>query len=185
MRRMAIAVTLLVAGAGLWALSPGARTTVAVVADDDARVLVLDDCDPNDWAGPPPGGGCALEEGDVTRAEFNALRFSPLQTSSPPPVIGHQAWRNDPSYLKVEEGDTVKVKNKGGRGHTFTKVAAFGGGLVPGLNQGLVPAPECATAANLPPGAKEEVSGLSVGNHRFQCCFHPWMRTLIKVKPAE
>ncbi len=21
-----------------------------------------------------------------------------------------------------------------------------------------------------------------MGNHRFMCCFHPWMRALIKVK---
>jgi hypothetical protein len=26
------------------------------------------------------------------------------------------------------------------------------------------------------------VSGLTVGNHRFQCCNHPWMRAIIKVK---
>lgn len=178
MRRRAIPMALLVTGVAFWALSPGARMTGAVVADGDEKVRVLDDCDPNGWPGAPPGGGCALEEGDVARAEFNAERFSPLALS----IIGHQAWRNDPSYLKIEEGETIKVKNQGGRGHTFTEVAAFGGGLVPPLNQGLGVANECNTATALPPGAKVEVTGLSVGNHRFQCCFHPWMRTLVKVK---
>jgi hypothetical protein len=24
-------------------------------------------------------------------------------------------------------------------------------------------------------------SGLPVGTHRFQCCIHPWMRTVIEV----
>jgi hypothetical protein len=33
----------------------------------------------------------------------------------------------------------------------------------------------------LPPDASLQVGGLDVGNHRFQYCLHPWMRTLIKV----
>lgn len=154
----------------------------AVGAAAHEEVAVLDDCDPTDpnWF-LPPGAGCALEEGDVTRAEFDAEVFSPLATNP----VGHQAWRNDPAYLKIEFGDTVKVKNKGGRNHTFTKVAEFGGGTVAGLNGGLTPAPECTGVPNLPPGASLEVSGLSVDNHRFQCCRHPWMRTLIKVLPDD
>ena len=31
----------------------------------------------------------------------------------------------------------IKVTNRGGRGHTFTEVAEFGGGRVPPLNVGL------------------------------------------------
>jgi hypothetical protein len=38
-------------------------------------------------------------------------------------------------------------------------------------------------ATDLQPGDRTEVSGLAEGNHRFQCCIHPWMRALIKVKP--
>jgi len=91
----------------------------------------------------------------------------------------------DPSYLKVETEDGVSVRNSGGRMHTFTEVAAFGGGRVPPLNQGLAMAPECATATNIPPGTGAEVTGLSAGNHRFQCCIHPWMRAIVKVKPED
>jgi hypothetical protein len=70
------------------------------------NVEVLDDCAPNaDWG----VNGCLLDEGDVTRSEFNAELLSPLADA----VIGHQAWRNDPSYLKIEFGDTVNVKNTG------------------------------------------------------------------------
>jgi len=146
------------------------------------QVIVLDDCDPADYnTVPPPGGGCTLDEGDVTRAEFNAERFSPLADA----IIGHQAWRNDPAYLKIEFGDTLKVKNKGGRNHTFTEVANFGGGTVLPLNVGLDQAPECIAASTLAPDDSIKVTGLSVGNHRFQCCFHPWMRTLIKVLPDD
>jgi plastocyanin len=86
----------------------------------------------------------------------------------------------------VEVGKTIRVKNEGGRDHTFTEVAAFGGGKVPppgaGLNEGLVTAPECPTSINIPPGGSARVSNLASGDHRFQCCIHPWMRALITVK---
>ncbi len=184
MRGRGIAVALLIMGIGVL-LFVGAWRTGPVLAsdsDNDARVTLRDDCDPRDptWA---PTGGCALRRGDVDRNEFNALVQSPLSNAT----IGHPAWRFDPSYLKIEADETVEVRNRGGRGHTFTEVAAFGGGFVPPLNFGLTPAPECTPAAApvLPPGAETNVTGLGVGNHRFQCCIHPWMRTLIKVKPND
>ena len=126
-------------------------------------------------------GGCLLKRGDVTFAEFNAELSSPLSLA----VIGHQAWRNDPPYLKIEAGKSVHVRNRGGRTHTFTEVANFGGGRVPNpnLNKGLAPAPECPGSVDILPGGSATVSGLAAGNHRFQCCIHPWMRALIKVKP--
>lgn len=146
--------------------------------DDGNEIALLDDCDPRDptWA---PTGGCKLAKGDVTRAEFNAFLNSPLSLS----VVGHQAWTIEPTYLKAQPNATVKVTNRGGRGHTFTEVTNFGGGRVPPLNQGLLPAKECATSSDVAPGASIAVNGLSVGNHRFQCCIHPWMRAVIKVKP--
>jgi hypothetical protein len=69
--------------------------------------------------------------------------------------------------------------------HTFTEVASFGGGRVPPLNVGLAPAPECAAAVNVPPGHRIEIEGLEPGNHRFQCCIHPWMRALVKVQGED
>lgn len=151
------------------------------------QISVLDDCDPSDpgWA---PTGGCSLKGGSVTFAEFNLLLLSPLSLST----VGHPSWRNEPSYLLVGTGDKVQVRNRGGRFHTFTPVAQFGGGRVPvpELNQGLTMAPECALAPGavdpwgLTPGAKLEVKGLSAGNHRYQCCIHPWMRALVKVQSS-
>ena len=140
------------------------------------QIAMRDDCDPRDpaWA---PTGGCLLRRGTVTFGEFNAEMNSALSAS----VVGHQAWRNDPSYLKVEEGKSIPVRNEGGRVHTFTEVAMFGGGRVPPLSRGLVFAPECATAANVAPGETIHISNLGPGNHRFQCCIHPWMRAIIKV----
>jgi hypothetical protein len=76
------------------------------------------------------------------------------------------------------------IANRGGRPHTFTKVANFGGGKIPNpaLNEGLVTAPECPASVDIPPGGSTRISGLTVGNHRFQCCIHPWQRALVKVQ---
>jgi hypothetical protein len=154
-------------------------------SDDDSDggpISILDTCDPRDpgWA---PTGGCLLRRGDVTLAEFNALLASPHSTA----VVGHPAWRNDPSHVSTRSGKKIRVRNEGGRLHTFTPVAAFGGGRVPPLNQGLTPAPECQLAPGttdrfaVPPGERLELQRLGTGLHRFQCCIHPWMRATIRV----
>ena len=166
------------------AMAPGAAASAdrAIQNDDDhgaAKIAIRDDCDPTDaaWA---PTGGCLLRRGNVRFAEFNAELSSLLSTA----VVGHQGWRNDPSYLVAEVGRTVRVRNEGGRVHTFTEVAQFGGGRVPnpGLNKGLVQAPECPGSTDIRPGETVELSDLLPGNHRFQCCIHPWMRGIVKVR---
>jgi hypothetical protein len=149
---------------------------------DEPRVEVYDDCKPTDpgWA---PTGGCTLSGGKVNLDEFNIFLSSPLSQS----VVGHPAWRMEKSYIKIPPNTDVEVENEGGRLHTFTKVAQFGGGRVPPLNQGLTPAPECALAPGAPdptallPEGTLTIQGLTLGNHRYQCCIHPWMRALIKV----
>ena len=120
------------------------------------RIAILDACDPTDpaWA---PTGGCARHRGpsDVSFAEFNTLLSSPLSLS----VIGHPAWRNQPS----------------------------GGGRVPPLNQGLTPAPECLlpSTTDVPPGGTLRFTENDPGIERYQCCIHPWMRALIRVTPGR
>lgn len=162
------------AAAALWVLPPG----TAFAHDDHGRVVVMrDDCDPNDpaWA---PVGGCTRKNGKVNFAEFIGELDSPLAAA----VIGHQAWRNDPAYIEIESNGFLIARNRGGRVHTFTNVAHFGGGTVGLLNEGLVPAPECSTATEVPPNHQVTMEPLPVGNHRFQCCLHPWMRAIVKVK---
>ncbi|HSA57039.1 MAG TPA: hypothetical protein VLE53_15105 [Gemmatimonadaceae bacterium] len=145
------------------------------------QIAILDDCDADDlaWAAT---GGCVLRGGAVPEAEFGAFLVSPLAAA----VVGHPGWRNEPSYLRVTAGRSVQVRNQGGRAHTFTPVAAFGGGFVPPLNFGLTAAPECVpptgTPQIVPPGGRLELENLAPGNHRFQCCLHPWMRALVKVE---
>ena len=189
MRRSIIFFGLL-ASVGFLVAQAATSTVVARTGGEYGKpeVVLRDDCDPTDpgWA---HTGGCNREEGAVRLAEFNALRLSTLA----PSVIGHQAWWFDPSYLQVETGQRIKIRNDGGRTHTFTEVANFGGGRVGPLNTSqtgippLTQAPEClaSTVVDIPGGGKDVVDGLAPGNHKFQCCIHPWMRTLVKVHPEN
>ena len=154
-------------------------------SSENGKIALLDDCDPNDatWA---PVGGCLRRGGDVTRAEFAAFLRSPLTVPPNGILVGHPSWRNEPSYLSMESDGDLRIKNEGGRRHTFTEVAQFGGGRVPGFNIGLTPAPECgAGAVDLSPGARQAIGNLSIGVHRFMCCIHPWMRTVVRVSSDD
>jgi len=168
-------------------------TTVlnAQVRGADANVNMMDNCSEddagyNDFGGCPEGApfpGSKSFAGDVSLAEFFALLFSPLAPGGQ--VIGHPSWRNEPSYLSIRAGQNLKVNNRGGRGHTFTEVADFGGGFIPPLNGALQPAPECANPGALtfvPYGGSQTVKGLEPGLHKFQCCIHPWMRGAVRVE---
>jgi hypothetical protein len=151
------------------------------------KILLVDDCDPADpnWA----PVGCLQEDGDVTAAEFNALLRSPLYDNQGPPfgtepglfLVGHPSWRNDPSHVVIEQGKQLTVGNVGGRPHTFTEVAEFGGGVVGDLRVGTQLAPACAALVRMEPGDKAKLIASGVGLHRFQCCFHPWMRATVRV----
>jgi plastocyanin len=173
--------------------------------DDDRhgnqKIVLNDDCDPNDpaWGAVP---GCLQEDGDVSNAEFNALLRSrlydnipPLADPADPPVppnlgqflVGHPSWRIESAHIVIREGKKITVTNKGGRPHTFTEVAEYGGGRVPLLLVGTTIAPECvlATGATDPTqvaaGARFRMTAENVGLHKFQCCFHPWMRATVRV----
>jgi hypothetical protein len=177
--RKSVVVAILV---GAW-LGFAAVATAGDVKDvKKGKVVVYDDCDPTDesW---DETGGCTLDGGKVTEAEFSLLLFSPLGDGT---VIGHPAWRMEPSYLRLKPDGRLIAENEGGRTHTFTEVASFGGGFVPPLNGPLlVMAPECATATPIQPGEEQEFEDLAPGNHLFQCCIHPWMRFLVKVNAGE
>ncbi len=184
MRRTGIFVMLSFSVALLVVCAAATNVKAAREREHNRQVIVWDDCDPTDpaWA---PTQGCTRAEGTVTFAEFNAYRLSPLA----PSVVGHPAWWFEPGFMTVTAGKNIQVRNEGGRVHTFTRVAQFGGGRVPPLNTSqpgvppLTAAPECLSAnvVELPGGSKTVIEGLPAGDHRFQCCIHPWMRTLIKV----
>ena len=155
-------------------------TAGAGAVQGDKKIRLLDDCDPVTFSGVP--GGC-IGNGHTTFAEF----IEELEETQD----AHK-WRNQPSQMHLNVGRPTLIENRGGEVHTFTPVAAFGGGFVPDLN-GLSgnpdPAPECLNFGSLtliPAGGIEEgptagTSELPVGISRFQCCIHPWMRTVIEV----
>ena len=176
-------------------LLAGALTTATTVLraqarSNDANISMMDNCserDPawNGFGGCPQGApfpGFQSYRGDVNLAEFFALLSSPL---APGDLIGHPSWRMEPSYVSLRTGRTVRVTNDGGRGHTFTEVANFGGGFVPLLNAEMVPAPECVSTSPAPVVvAVGQTQSLTVnpGLHKFQCCIHPWMRAAIRTE---
>jgi plastocyanin len=91
------------------------------------------------------------------------------------------AWKIDPDKLDADAGTILVATNRGGETHTFTHVAAFGGGIVGFLNDlAGTPnvAPECnpATLNFLTPGASSQTTVAGTGTELYQCCIHPWMR---------
>lgn len=148
-------------------------------------VRARDQCDPVTF-----GAGCTgSNTGHVTLQEFLAAV----------PNGGHEDWKFNPgiSGNHVDHGGMVQVRSDGGLRHTFTRVAQFGGGLNAALNAavGNAPtAPECTTAqieanANIlvtQDSVQQFAAGSSPlfprGTSRYQCCFHPWMRTTITVR---
>jgi plastocyanin len=165
-----------------------AFATLAVTAQvksNDNKIDIVDNCLPGD-PGWDATGGCQLNEkqGDVPNAEFGALLRSPLTIPPNGYLIGHPSWRNEPSHITTPSGKAVKITNRGGRVHTFTEVANFGGGRIGGLNIGLTAAPECnpEETTDLAPGASTTFAIAAPGLHKFQCCIHPWMRATVRVQ---
>ncbi|HEX4684162.1 MAG TPA: hypothetical protein VH277_15705 [Gemmatimonadaceae bacterium] len=150
--------------------------------DDDRRVKMFDGCDPATFNVPPgPGPGtCLAHKGPTeTFADF----IAELQATG---VAAN--WKFAPPRFDVEKKSMIQAMNVGGEVHTFTRVAEFGGGMVPPLNtlsHNPIEAPECKTLEQddfVPPGGTYDAP---IGAHdktvKFQCCIHPWMRSVVKV----
>lgn len=165
---IAIALLSLTAGAG--------------AVQGDKKIRMYDDCEPTTFNAVLGAGAC-IGNGHTTFDEFIA-ELAATQDA--------HKWRNQPSDMQVNVGRPTLIENRGGEVHTFTPVAEFGGGFIPDLN-GIsgnpVAAPECLNigalvfipAGGVEPGPTAGSSDLPVGSHKFQCCIHPWMRTVIDV----
>jgi|SRR5207248_7469553 len=187
MQKLAILASGLAVLVGLWVTVT--KVATAQVNSNAPNIALVDNCDPATFNLAVGPGTCAAtpHRHDTTFAEFLGLLFSPKAMN----VIGHPAWNFAPGYISIPAGQTVRVTNAGGEGHTFTEVSAFGGGFVDFLNgvggpAGTVPlAPAGACLASpgiVGPGQTVQIKGLSHGQHTFQCCIHPWMRAVVDVE---
>jgi len=152
-------------------------------------VGIMDQCDPatfNAAIGPGTCGGNGVVTFQQFVAELNTLHFAPQ-------------WQFVPSQLHMTVGQSFVATNRGGEVHSFTEVAAFGGGVIPFLNQlsnrGAT-VPECSAAFSaflagtpnssfLHPGQSfGDTEGANDLGHPvlYQCCIHPWMNETITVR---
>ena len=178
-----LALIILLAQAFAFAQDDASHANPAHANSHHAQIVALDECDPitfNAVLGPDFCKNVALGA-STTLSDL----FAEAAAGHPDPK-----WDFEPDMLTVKEGTTVSVVDQGGEPHTFTEVEHFGGGFIPGLNAGQETVPECAggfanvavARTRILQGSTVLVPGLSRGEHRFQCCIHPWMRVKVEVK---
>lgn len=150
-----------------------------------AQVVALDECDPATFNLPSNVGPDFCKNVALGYTTTFSKLLAEAASGSP-----DRNWDFEPDTLTVDQGTPIIAVNQGGEPHTFTEVAQFGGGFVPPLNGGAAAAPECAAGfssvavarTRILQGSQLQVTGLAKGEHRFQCCIHPWMHTTIEVK---
>jgi plastocyanin len=146
----------------------------------DRLVNMMDACDSASFAASTGNPEQCTRSHGVTFEKFIAQ----LQRNG---IAG--AWHFAPPEMTARVGETLVAVNRGGEVHTFTKVAQFGGGIVPMLNQlsgNPVQAPECLALEPddfVAPGSTYHDDTISApGTTLHQCCIHPWMRTVVHAK---
>ena len=161
----------------------GVITTAADGRDgrDGRRVRTIemtDDCDQATFDAAVAPGTC-VGDGETTFAEF----IAELQRDQVA-----EDWAFDPDDVDVHAGQSVRARNEGGEAHSFPEVAKFGGGFIPILNDlsgNPTPAPECLAAsvgATIVPAGGLSKATTITKDTQFQCCIHPWMRTVVTVE---
>jgi plastocyanin len=148
------------------------------------QVVALDECDPTTFNLALGPAFCH----NVTLGAFTTLKdlFAKAAAGAPDPN-----WDFEPDTVNIKKGTPLIVVDQGGEPHTFTEVAEFGGGFIPLLNApGDDTVRECeggfsnvaVARTRILQGSQLQFTGLSKGEHRFQCCIHPWMRVKVEVK---
>jgi hypothetical protein len=163
-------------------------------SSDLLAIRARDDCDPASFNSNVGPGTCI--GGGNTKFDRFLAEVTEEKSAG--------AWRFNPNQTDAKLYQTVTLENRGGETHTFTKVAYFGGGVVPLLNDlsgNPKVASECiklddmgnpvladvsATNFILPSGAVAYGPALtSAGEQKFQCCIHPWMRVTLNVQKSN
>jgi hypothetical protein len=151
---------------------PGASAASAAseAVETGRRILMLDNCDPDSFNAALGAGTCVNRNGGLSFETFQAMFQRHQQVPS---------WRFSTSNIHVPRTMALAIINAGGEVHTFTEVADFGGGVVPPLNGGAPPRPEClalAPANFIASGAQTTHTFAAGESAKYQCCIHPWMR---------
>src|SRR5262249_47888961 len=97
-----------------------------LTADSPQVVQIRDDCDPatfNAAVGTPDNPTPCIGGGDTTFNDFIAELTATKVVED---------WRFNPDHMS--EPRAIVAHNRGGETHSFTKVAEFGGGIIPPLN---------------------------------------------------
>lgn len=148
------------------------------------QVVALDECDPATFNGALGPDFCK----NITLGASTTVSdlFAGVAMKSPDP-----GWDFEPDSAEISDGGILSVVDQGGEPHTFTEVAKFGGGFLSVLNApGQETVPECSggfkniavARTRILQGSTIQVTGLSKGEHLFQCCIHPWMKFKVTVK---
>jgi plastocyanin len=141
-----------------------------------AQVVALDECDRATFNAALGPAFCH----NVTLGTFTTLSdlFAKAAAGTPDPN-----WDFEPDTLHIKKGTPIIVVDQGGEPHTFTEVKQFGGGFIPALNSGggngfrmfRRVLEHRGSQDSHPARQPAAVSGLSKGEHLFQCCIHPWI----------
>jgi plastocyanin len=150
----------------------------SIAGGEQRQVQMMDACDPESFNA-AVGPGTCIRQGGLDFAKFLGLLGRHHKVG---------AWHFAPPTVKAQVGQELLAVNKGGEVHTFTEVEEFGGGIVPDLNNlsgEPVPAPECLALEPddfVPPGGTYIDEVEEEGAERYQCCIHPWMRTVVTAR---
>jgi hypothetical protein len=146
----------------------------------DARVVRMrDECDPTTFDAALHDPNACTGNGHITFDHFVAELTKTQQAPQ---------WRFDPGVVELDPHRSLLAVNRGGEVHTFTRVAKFGGGIVPFLNNlsgNPVAAPECLTLEGddfVAPGGTYTAELSTDRLQHFQCCIHPWMRADVRMR---
>jgi hypothetical protein len=148
-------------------------------ADDANTLRMYDSCDPATFNAVFNDPTICIKQGHVPFDRFIAELTQTQQAAQ---------WRFGPKNVELNAGENVFALNVGGEVHTFTRVAQFGGGILPLLNDlsgNTTEAPECTTLEAddfVAPGALYTAELNTDDVQHFQCCIHPWMRADVKLK---
>jgi plastocyanin len=150
--------------------------TQAILGGEQRLITMMDACDPETFNA-AVGPGTCIRNGGVRFTKFLALLGEHQKVGG---------WQFAPTSVNARVGQELLAVNRGGEEHTFTEVEEFGGGIIPDLNAlAGVPeqAPECLAETDfVPPGGSITDDVEEEGTELYQCCIHPWMRTVVTAR---